>query len=395
MPAATPAVSGDAVTIYNAKSILPELEILEVFINYDGPKFYSCHDRVGQIYLAYWVDSTLEFTDWLYVRVSATRYEEMKSGRLAPSRVLGEPEDGGALAVRFGPSVYEVTELAAAHIDPEWLPPSDFMLPKIESDLPTARLPALHDARASFRNVLDVAFNQGTRKYEISAPVLGRLLDAIQNTVFALSPEVDSGARKVNDGVKARNELFATGAFASSFGVRLKGGEQLLPESGSEVSLERLLSLFKLCGEPANVSSGLQEYGVLARSRFKHLIKLLDDNRSSIRLEWASPNGRTEHARLSIPEIRATSEYLSAEHDVTKERMEIRGMLVGVNVQANSFALFSDDELYKGLLADHLKQALFRVPSRVSASIEATCDIDPLTDKTKWTYVLVGCDEEV
>jgi hypothetical protein len=35
-----------------------ELTILEVFDYFDGPKFYSCKDLVGQLYLAYWIDQT-------------------------------------------------------------------------------------------------------------------------------------------------------------------------------------------------------------------------------------------------------------------------------------------------------------------------------------------------
>lgn len=381
--------------IQNIKSIIPDLTPVEVFVNYDGPKFYSCHDRAGQLYLAYWIDSKQDFTDWLYIRISATRYAEMKSGRLSPERALKEPEDETAHLVRFGPDVYEVTDLMAQAIDPDWLPPADFFLPAIDTELSLAPLPAIQDARASFRNILDVAITQGIRKYEISALALGRLLDAIQNTVFALSPENSNETRKVAESVKMKNELFATAAFASSFGVRLKSNEQMFSnESDAEVSLQRLLSLFQLCSDPISVSAGLQEYGILARSRFKHLIELLDDSQASIRLEWASPIGHGEQARLSLQEIRATSAYLSFKHDVTTAKIEKYGTLVGVNVQKNSFALFADDELYKGTLAEDLKHSSFHVPSRVAATLEATCDIDPLTDRTKWAYVLLSCKEE-
>lgn len=382
-------------SIQNIKAIIPDLTPVEVFVNHDGPKFYSCHDRTGQLYLAYWIDSKDDFTEWLYVRISATRYAEMKAGRLSPERALRDPEDEAAHLIRFGPKVYEVSDLAAQAIDPEWLPPSDYYLPAINAELSLSPLPAVQDARASFRHVLDVAISQGARKYEVGAIALGRLLDAVQNTVFALSPENSEETRKVSEVVKAKNELFATAAFASSFGIRLKSNEQMFSsESETEAALHRLLSLFQLCNDPASVSSGLQEYGILARSRFKHLIKLLDESNASVRVEWASPSGQGEKARLTLSEIRTTSALLSAKHDVTTATIEKIGTLVGVNVQANSFALFAEEELYKGTLAESLKHSSFHVPSRVSAKLEATCDIDPLTDRTKWTYVLLSCREE-
>lgn len=376
----------------NIRSMVPDLTLFEVFINYDGPKFYSCHDAVGQLYLAYWIDGTDAHTDWLYIRISAARYSEMKAGRFAPANALGSPEDKVAHLVRFGPDVFEVTDLSVAEIEPEWLPPADYYLPSIDTGLELAPLPATQDASSSLRNVLDFAITQGSRKYEISARTLGRVLDAIQNTVFALSPDNSSDTRKVADSVKAANELFASSAYASSFAVRLKSVEQMFSEdSNTELSLQRLLSLFQMCQDPVSVSAGLQEYGVLARSRFKHLIDLLEESSSSIRLEWASPSGRGERARVPLADIRATSRLLKLKHDVTTETVEKSGTLVGVNVQANSFALFADDELYKGSLAEELRQSSFQVPSRVAATLQATCDIDPLTDRTRWSYVLVSC----
>ena len=40
---------------------------VEVFDYDDGPRFYSCRDVVGQLYLVFWADQSEAGTSWLYV----------------------------------------------------------------------------------------------------------------------------------------------------------------------------------------------------------------------------------------------------------------------------------------------------------------------------------------
>ena len=45
--------------------LLPGLSPVEVFDFYDGPRFYSCRDVLGQLYIVYWVDDVDGNATWL------------------------------------------------------------------------------------------------------------------------------------------------------------------------------------------------------------------------------------------------------------------------------------------------------------------------------------------
>ena len=80
--------------------------------------------------------------------------------------------------------------------------------------------------------------------------------------------------------------------------------------------------------------------------------------------------------------------------EATTQRTERPGKLVGVDVESDFFALMLEDkEVIKGRLAKGLVNHHFEIPSMVVASLEETCVIDSLTEREKWSYVLINVRE--
>lgn len=372
-------------------ALLPGLAPVEVFDFYDIPRFYSVRDLVGQLYLVYWVDENETGTKWLYLRVSQDRYTSVKQGLVPISFALSNPEEGVAFAVLHGTEGSSVVELDAASIESDWLPPSTDRLSVPALSLPSREATALETARASNRQVVDLAFKRLTNSYEMGCGKLGRLLEAVQNTIYAFACPPDRDVRRVPEEIKFNNEAMVTGLFASSFGVRLQSkGADLFQDDRASEALRTLSELVAVLALPDTMATDLHQQNILARSRFKHLLRVLVEAEVSLAIDWGAPSGSNRQSQASLAQIARALQRLEATDAATSQTVERPGRLVGVDVQSNFFALvLAENEVIKGTLSPALAMRKFEVPSQIVASVQESCVVDPLTDREKWTYVLL------
>lgn len=372
--------------------LLSGMSPIEVFDYYDGPRFYSCRDVVGQLYIVYWIDETDQGVEWLYVRTSPERYASLRQGAVSIAFALSNPEEGSGFVVRGQQGAFSVEEVPQERIDLEWLPPAEERLAMPVRSLPEKTAEAVDAAVGSHRHVFDLAFDKASNVYEIGAGKLGRLLDAVQNTIYALACEADRDVRRVPEEVKFNSEVLVTSLFASSFGVRLQTkGADLFSSDESARALQTLTELIDAVSEPESISRELHKLNILGRSRFKHLLRVMVDAEVSVKADWGSPAGATSKAFASYSQITLALQKLEATDAATTRTVEWTGRLVGVDVQSDFFALVVDDnEVIKGKLSTAIANRQFAVPSRIVATVEETCIVDPLTDREKWSYVLLA-----
>lgn len=378
------------------REIIKDLKPVEVFDFYDEPTFYSCQDKTGQLYIVYWADQEQESKSWLYIKISKERYVQLKNGNITIFNALSQPEEGFAYIVKAADSDYSVSQLECVNIQIEWLPPQDDKL-----SIPTPSLPEkLNSAReislATLRQVLDLAFERTANYYELGCGRLGKLLDATQNTLFALACDQKYDIRRVPEEIKYQSEALVTGLFASSFGVRLQSRTaDLFSGDKAATASELLATLLSDSVAPEVVTERLKSFNVLTRSRFKHLIRVLVEAEVSLKTDWGSPSGKSISSRTSHRELARTLAALDRTDEATTQKTERPGKLVGVDVESDFFALMLEDkEIIKGRLAKSLVSHHFEIPSMVVANLEETCIIDPLTEREKWSYVLVNVREE-
>lgn len=377
------------------REIISELTPVEVFDFYDRPTFYSCRDKTGQLFIVYWADEELETKSWLYLRISEDRYVQLKNGNITIFDALSRPEEGFAYVVKTINSEFSVSQLESTKIPHEWLPPQDDKLHLHTPSLPEKINSAKEVASATLRQVLDLAFERSANQYEIGCGRLGKLLDSTQNTLFALACDQKSDVRRVPEEIKYQSEVLVTGLFASSFGVRLQSRtSDLFAGDRVATATEMLAKLLSDSVVPEVITEQLMSFNVLTRSRFKHLIRVLVEAEVSIKTEWGSPSGKFISSRTSHSELVRTLNALDRTDEATIQRTERPGKLVGVDVESDFFALMLEDkEVIKGRLAKGLMNHQFEIPSMVVANLEETCVIDPLTEREKWSYVLISVRE--
>lgn len=371
--------------------LIPELKPYEVFDYYDGPRFYSCKDKVGQLFIIYWVEQTNDYDAWLYLRISSERYNLLKNGNLAIATVLAEPEENFAYLVQTSGKKYFVDELEKYQILSDWLPEASDRLNIPSTSLPEKNLSAQTLASSTMRQVLELAFERMSNTYEMGCGKLGKLLDATQNTIYALSCDQKADVRRIPEEIKYKSEFLVTSLFASSFGVRLQSRTNDIFDSDKvAAAAQNLAELLTNSFSPEIITEDLKNYNVLTRSRFKHLIRTLVDSEVSIKTDWGSPSGKSITSKTSHTELLRTLKALEKTDQATTQKVERNGKLVGVDVESDFFAIMLEDkEIIKGRLAKSLVNHHFEIPSRIVATLEETCAIDPLTEREKWSYILV------
>jgi len=376
-------------------NLIKNLTPIQIFDYYDGPKFYSCRDKVGQVFLVYWIDETHEYSSWLYLRVSPERYLSLKNGNISIAEALGNPEEETAFVVKNYGTSFSVEEVLGTHIEPDWLPPVTDYLRLNDSDLPKKILSAVDVAERSNRQVFDLAFDKLSNKYEMGCGKLGKLLDSLQNVIYALACDAKLDIRRVPEETKYKSEVLVTSLFESSFGVRLqsKGGD-IFSNDETTRAIEALSKLISTLDAPEELPAELHRFNILARSRFKHLLHVLVDSEVSIKADWGSPSGSFLKSHASFNEIVRALKKLEETDDATRNIVKRYADLVGVDVESDFFALkVEGKEILKGKLSKSVSNRQFDVPSRIIAKLEESCVIDPLTDREKWSYMLIDFEK--
>jgi hypothetical protein len=105
------------------------LKPLEIFDYFDGPRFYSCISKSGQLYLVFWVDETEKSESWLYVQISHEKYSVFKIGHIAIRDIFLHSEEGYVFLVTVDKNKeVDITTLSNHDIPLDYLPePDDFL----------------------------------------------------------------------------------------------------------------------------------------------------------------------------------------------------------------------------------------------------------------------------
>ncbi len=116
-----------------------DLQLVEVFVAYDGPRVLSAQSATGQFFLAGWAAEGPEYDDWMFVPISSARLVMVRSGRITLRDAFIHPESM-VYHVQLGhsPESDELVRLISGEDLPEsWLPEADFAL-----SIPTPTKPA-------------------------------------------------------------------------------------------------------------------------------------------------------------------------------------------------------------------------------------------------------------
>lgn len=377
------------------------LDIVEVYMEYDVPRLFSCKSNSGALYLCLWVDEEPGADHWLLVPISPGRLSYVRTGRIPVRDAILAAEDGWVWRIRtpYDDSRGEAIRLDVSQLDPAVLPDPDATLQFPDTHLQPLTADAVTLAKQSMRDVLLLALEPtGHKRQEVSAEILGSVLLNTQglNTYLALPRDKRLG--RPPKAVVEENSLVVRGLYAASFGIYLESRHpvNIFGESPASASIQRMLDLMEIGDERQQLQAFLSDIGARAAARYRALLKALVDASASLKVSWASPTERHRSTYVPLETARNTLHLLGEVAPKMVDTFEVEGRLVGLNNEKWRFDFISTSgERYSGDISEDVKDLGLTLPAdgvglEGTAVIEETVDINPVTGQEKSTYLLLN-----
>ncbi|MES2568599.1 MAG: DUF6575 domain-containing protein [Verrucomicrobiota bacterium] len=386
------------------------LTLSETFYYYDGPKLFSCESLAGQKYLVFWLGDDDLADRWLYVPVSSSRLNLIRSGgfSLREACLKSEDERVALVVIPFGEfENADIKFVSPENIECEDLPHESAFLRLGTTTLHNQIEDAALKAERIHGDILDFALEaDGATRNEISVPALGQSLISVQNVIATLSYSRQGfTARRGRPPELMRNhaELIAVEAFAASFGLRLetRTPTDLFHESKVSLAIEDFLILLQTIGDLTALKALLKEKGPRATAAFMLLLQGFASNGVTVKVSWASARLPGNNLRASVKwRDAATAATILAETiGSSEETFTIFGRLDGVDVHQKSFDIvdMATGDRFTGAITDEclatLNTVAARVPSLCKAELSCKFRMNETTGDVRQYYKLLNTKE--
>lgn len=344
---------------------LGELEMLEVYVQYNGPRLFSCRNKVGQTLLGLWVDEEDEFDLWLYVLISLDRLKQVRVGEIDIRSAFEAPESNFIYEVKLfhAEKSYEVQKLRASEVDEDCLPLENSFLKCSPETLPALRAnTAIQNAIQKVREVVNlVSKGVSTHMGEIPSLQLGEFLTSFQLMINSIKSEKnwDSKISRAENNRQTEYNVFATGI--GSFRVELASAmyePDMFDQSLAGDAIEELLRLIEHSNDTQSLQQHMMRLPSKAAPKYRAFLEAVVKSGGDLEIEWGSPSlNRGGIAKVPFDLAKATIEAIKEMESENPREFEIIGELFKIDKVNWKFGI--DDRSgrarYKGDISDEAK----------------------------------------
>lgn len=137
---------------------LGDLDILEIYVQYNGPRLLACKNQVNKIFFVLWVNEEEDSELWLYMLVSIERLQTIRTGAISLYQAFAEPETETLYEVTCNDANHEwnVRQTLVSELDHDYLPLEDTFLSCDPDSLPQIILPYPLTIPHNSLNIFDV-----------------------------------------------------------------------------------------------------------------------------------------------------------------------------------------------------------------------------------------------
>lgn len=388
------------------ETILGKLEVLEVFEHYDFPRIFSCRNQTSQVYFVISISDDEEALEWIYLPVSISRYNALCENGISLRSGILESENGFVFVVKTNMNGHAKVE----HRIPEQIPESD--LPSATYKLSSQRPPedAFFEvnvrrlAKASRREAFNYhIFPMDHRRHEIPARKLGSVLATSQELIDALGQAMD-GNPTVRGAIPAeiltRTRVNVCHVFKGSFGVQFQASQQsdLFDESLISAALEEFGNLVLAADSEDLLSNKLHSLKGRVASKYRRLLKELNDIESGILLDWGSvSDGRGGTFELTKEQVSRAYAIVDRIDIAMAEELVVHGCLVGFNSRTKRYEILSseDQKSYSGKVSADAVISVEHpaIDSNYFASLRMLVETQSSSGDELIRWVMVGLSE--
>jgi hypothetical protein len=345
-------------------TVLGDLELHESFVDFDGPRVFSCVSATGQWFIAGWAEERDEDDVWLYLPLSQPRLSMIRSGGLTLRAAFEQPE--GLIYQVLLPHSDEATDQAvpigAARLRDEWLPESDFRLELTTRTLPEAieadewRRLTMQERRGRLRLMVKWP---GVTRSEAPTKKVGELLVSTQalidNVGLALlqSDPPQAGRIPIDVAEQTATDVVALSAASFVIDIASTNFDDLFDGSVFRDIAERVLTLLDTSLERDDLIAQLVELRPRGAKSFRNFVNELASTGADITIAGAGTSLEYTARVLPAERLESLSKILS--NLVPEDVFEIRGRmrLYRADMDRKLFGVLDalTDERYEGRIA--------------------------------------------
>lgn len=384
------------------RTILGQLEIIEVYDFYDKPVLFSCKNKSGFIFIVVCVDSSDFAEIWLYARVSSSRFQSVIKGDVELRHIFAKTEYA---------CVYQVE-----------IPYEDginVIVKNVEcNEIPDDYLPELGQfIQSEFQNSENIEVVSTQKRREIidfvlkfpdkdiqEAPVgdLGLILSSFQETIDAIG-QIKSGRSEshiIPFEIKQKTQVVMSSVFSGSFGMRLEG--TVYEEDSLGLGESFLGQCFKEFIQLINLGANSEELPaklniLKKKTAFKYtefLISLTRIGISKLQINWASPGHKVQVAEIKQETISKVIDVIKNTKLRAETEICVKVKLTQINYNTITTTLqeVGSRKKYKCSIADSaIKDVEFiRKDSVYVATIQEYAIVSTVLNKEKHEYELLS-----
>jgi len=101
---------------------LGNLDVLEIYVQYNGPRLLACKNQAGKIFLGLWVDEEEDSDLWLYMFVSLERLKSVRTGQISLHQAFSNPETHFLYKITYTSTNSQWHSQRVSQIDKDCLP---------------------------------------------------------------------------------------------------------------------------------------------------------------------------------------------------------------------------------------------------------------------------------
>jgi hypothetical protein len=385
-----------------ASTTLGTLELLEVYIEYNGPRLLACKNQANKIFLALWVDEEEESDLWLYMLISYERLIAIRKGEICLQQAFSNPESNYLYELTYvnSNSQWLIEKKSIESISHDCLPLEDtFIQCELENlsflELQDVNQNAILKTREIVNLVLDPLFSDHPN--EFSAFKLGEILSTFQSLIYQLVTPV---GRQPLGSISIKEEtnfnVFATSP--GSFKVKLASSNfnpDMYDNSLAGDAVEKLLNLIKIGRDTNNLQRFMLKSHKKTVAKYQSFLEAVVSSGSGLRLEWGSPAlTRGSSVSVDIQSIQETIEVMKKIDLLEHREINIIGNLFMADNTSWKFGIKDTTSgiSYKGDIRTEAQRyaGTATIGKLHSATIIEVPKINHIKNESKNSYILIA-----
>jgi hypothetical protein len=394
----------DEMNFLAQSTTLGVLEVLEVYVQYNGPRLLACKNQVDKIFLALWVDEEEDSDLWLYMLISPSRLQSIRTGQVSLHDAFSKPELDYfyELVFTYEDASWSMREVSLDEIDEDCFPLKSAVLScdptsSIQVKSETVNWSALEKKREVVCFVLEP---ESIYPHEFSVLALGRILSTFQPLLTQLKVLQSADLKIKTREIVKKSEFNVFATSPGSFRIEMASTLFECDVFGNSFAGDAIASLFQLVqigSDTKLLQDFMSNMDNKTATKYRLFLESFISSETGLKIEWGSPTlTRGGSVEVNLSSIHETLKAIKKIELVQEREISITGELFKMDKNGWRFGIkdLRTEKSYSGDILDQAKKAArtATISMIYSAKILEIPELIPVSNTVKTQYKLLALD---